>query len=73
MPLMIQNRIFIENDNRSTGMFGKVLGMGLSPDGQDVIFYSTYNTIGQCILNKDAARIEDFNRYLKAGKLQWRQ
>lgn len=72
MPMQIQNRIFTEIHSRSDGMFGKVLGTGLSPDGQDVIFYSVHNMMGQCILNKDTARVEDFNRYLKMGKLLWK-
>ena len=72
MPLQIQNRVFIENDPRSAGMVGKVLGTGLSSDGQDIIFYAVYNMMGQLINPKDSTTVETFNRYFKAGKLLWR-
>ena len=72
MPLQIQNRIFIEDNEKSIGLFGKVLGESLSPDGQDVIFYAVYNMMGQLVNPKDSATLETFNRYMKAGKLQWR-
>ena len=72
MPLMqIQNRIFIEDNPRSTGMIGKVLGEGYAY-GERVVFYEVENMMGQLINPKELATLENFNRYLKAGKLQWR-
>ncbi len=72
MPMQVQNRTFIENDPRSTGMVGKVLGEGYAY-GERVVFYSIHNMMGEIIDPKHMAIIESFNKYLKAGKLQWRQ
>ena len=74
MPQMIANRIFVENDNRSTGKVGKILGVTqLTRDGDESILYSIHDSFtGQCISPKEAVYVEDFNRYIKAGKLLWR-
>ncbi len=75
MPLQIANRIFIENDSRSTGKVGKVLGVTqLTRDGDESILYSIHDGFtGQCISQKEAAYVRDFDRYFKTGKLLWRQ
>ena len=73
MPQMqIQNRIFIENDPRSAGMIGKLLGEGYHY-GERVVFYTIFNMMGQVIDPKHITTIDNFNRYMKAGKLLWRQ
>jgi len=74
MALQIQSRMFIENNEKSTGLYGKILGIiQLTRDGDESILYAIYNSFtGQCVSRKEAAYIEDFNRYMQAGKLQWR-
>ena len=74
MSLQIQNRVFIENNKKSTGLIGKILGVTqLTRDGDESILYAIYDGFtGQCISRKEATYVEDFNKYMKAGKLQWR-
>ena len=72
MPMQIQNRIFTEDNPRSAGMFGKILGEGFAFNGERVVFYSIHNMMGQLIDPKHIATIDNFNRYLEARKLQWR-
>lgn len=71
VPMQIQNRIFIEDNPKSTGMVGKVLGEGYHYE-EGVVFYSIHNMMGQVIDPKHIATVDNFNRYLKAGKLLWK-
>jgi len=75
IPIRNDNRfadkIFIEDDMRSMGRMGKVTGIGYDC-GEEVVTYSIFDTMGQLLSSRDSARIEDFNRYMQAGRLQWR-
>jgi len=64
------DRIFIENDVRSVGRIGKIMGVGYDC-GEEVVTYATFDTMGQLLSSKDSAMLETFNRYMQAGKLQW--
>ena len=66
------DRIFIEKD--STGKVGKILGIAqLSKNSEESVLYSVHDIFtGQCISPREATFVEDFNRYMQAGQLQWR-
>jgi len=50
-----------------------VLGVtALAKDGEPSILYAIFDRFsGQCIEQRASARLEDFNRYMKAGELYW--
>ena len=65
------DKVFIENDIRSMGRVGKVTGVGYDC-GEEIVTYAILDMTGQILSSRDSACLIDFERYFKAGLLQWR-